>query len=300
MFEDVKIPSKEARYFIRRRAQGDLFWESELLEDSVGIRSGKHGELGRSKVTSFDSLGAARKKTDQDIAKKVKAGFEELTDDAIWMRGLGKKPLLLRLPVDTKALHYNARFPPQRRLDLTHIAHLPELTEVDISELKLEELDLRPLAGCANLTKITLDVGVKTLELEHFSQCPQLLELSLETGLRDLDPARLAGCTKLESLKLYRLKGRTIALDAFAGFSVLHTLGLMRCACTKLDLAPLAACEGLSCLHLQYNTKLRRLDLTPLHGHENLKLVTVDEACELVGESEFNAEVRRFSPFGGG
>lgn len=150
-------------------------------------------------------------------------------------------------------------------IDLTPLAKLQRLTEIDLSGTSVQ--DLSPLTSIKNLQRVYLDATPVT-DLSPLAELPNLKALGIQrTAIPDLSP--LANIKSLEAIYLARaarinlppLKGLerltnvelahtgVANLSALEGAKSLESLDLSGCDMIA-DLAPLAGMKGLKHLHL--------------------------------------------------
>jgi len=265
----AKTAGTVARFWQKDRPQGDLFWELTVTGKTVSMRGGNFGAVGKSTEKMLADANAAKTFADKAIHDHEQKGFVEQTGDAIWIAGKGKKPMLLRVPVDTDELAIPGYNLAQESLDLTEVGKLTKLREIYISGHKLKSLDHSGLASCKKLRELTLH----------------------ENGLTTIDLSPLAAIRSLEELCVGHMKG-PVDLTPLAKCGSLETLNLQSNSFATVDLSPLAKTPRLKELYLAMCDKLKKIDVTPLAAHKTLRLITVDQGCTILGESSCRAKVQ--------
>ena len=118
--------------------------------------------------------------------------------------------------------------------DLSWLAEFPQMEEISISGL-VDEIDLTPLSGLTNLTRLTFyqnnNSGAVVSDLSPLAGMTKMKRLSLciDFDVKDLSP--LAGMTQLEQLDLYGNSSNNSSsgltdLSALAGMTSLTNLRL--------------------------------------------------------------------------
>ena len=173
--------------------------------------------------------------------------------------------------------------------DLSALARLTSLIRLELVEINHLPLEVSPLAGLTNLTRLNLSRN-KISDLSPLAGLTSLIRLelveikgSLVQGAREylpLDISPLAGLANLTRLNLSQNK--ISDLSPLAGLTNLTNLNLDVVnivwgeSDTSLDLSPLASLINLTELHLSYNSisessplaglvKLTRLDISKNH-----------------------------------
>ncbi|MEO8703927.1 MAG: WGR domain-containing protein [Kofleriaceae bacterium] len=260
-----------SRYFFRSGGRADTFWEITQTGRNLAMRTGPEGGAGRITPKKLASPEAAAAELDELVAAKLAEGYEEHTDEAVWVTGDGKKPLRVRVPLKATDARIFAYEHFQQQLDLTPLVAVKKLRELDITGHKLTSLHLEELIGCNELRELSLS--------SH--------------GLRTVDLAPLAKLPKLETLFVMHLKDPP-NLAPLAACKKLATLALINEGYKTLDLGPLAASKSLKKLHLQQSAKLKTIDLRPLAANKSLTLITLDESATVLGEEDVRAKITRF------
>jgi hypothetical protein len=134
----------------------------------------------------------------------------------------------------------------ERRItDVTPLAELTKLTELNIRETRVT--DLSPLVGLTNLTTLRIEENILS-NITPLAGLTELTKLDIRGNkITDLTP--LAGLTKLT--KLFAASNKITDLTPLAKLTKLTSLGLQNNKIT--DLTPLAGLTNLAELHLEAN-----------------------------------------------
>jgi len=258
------------RYFEREGGRATAFWAATVVGNTVHLRRGDAGTLGIRDKKSFASAAQANAFVADSVKKKLAEGFIELTGDAVYFDGTGKKPMHKREPLDANDVYLGGYNFPQETIDLSPIARLPKVKELDVSGHKLKAIDLAPLVKARALTSVSIS----------------------ESGLKQLaakDLAPLARCAKLECVALTHVP--KIDLTGLRGSKSIRRLVLINSYFKSIDLAPLADVKNLAELYMHQAEKLRAVDVSPLAKLTKLKRITVDKGCTVVGADLVKAKV---------
>jgi len=141
--------------------------------------------------------------------------------------------------------------------DLRVLAQLPDLTELRLSKMSIDDRGLKHLAGLTKLQSLDLSqTGVRGAGLAQLSRLTELNHLSLEyTPLRGEHLVHLVGFPQLQSLKLSVASATTAGVDdaalAFLTKLPLRHLALRSARITDAGLAHLAQLKDLESLDLE-------------------------------------------------
>ena len=180
----------------------------------------------------------------------------------------------------TITLTYTLEDGTQERVELGD-----DVTEIDLAERTIEDLDLGPLSTCGNLHTLKLNGNkLQNIDLTPLSSCASLEVLELhENVLKSIDLSPLSSCKRLLQLWLYENQLTSLNLDPLSTCSNLQILGFDWNRIEEIDLSPLSTCTRLSLLSMGDNP-LKRVDLTPLSFCSRL------EVLEAKGEHLLTAE----------
>ncbi|MHA1907254.1 MAG: leucine-rich repeat domain-containing protein [Candidatus Thorarchaeota archaeon] len=155
-------------------------------------------------------------------------------------------------------------------------------TEVDLSSLSIERLDLEAFKGFQNLKKLEMDSNdLRELDLSPLANCSSLeiLDLSLN-ALHEIDLSPLIECEKLRGLNLGGNQMKTIDLHPLSFCINLEYLViswiLTQSSQNQIDLTPLSSCSKLQSLAL-YNNDLVMIDLSPIENCTSIEEIYLGE-----------------------
>ncbi|MDF1539629.1 MAG: leucine-rich repeat domain-containing protein [Candidatus Thorarchaeota archaeon] len=163
-------------------------------------------------------------------------------------------------------------------VDLTEAGALSELRTLDVSENRLEHVELDFLSDCSDLRTINLgDNRIQKLDIPSLRNLSHLEELLLSNNLiKHGNFDGLAGCNHLEVLNLSNNHMHEIDLSFLSTCPSLTTLNLQNNQLASIDMNDLENCRMIQNLDLSHNW-IREIDLGPFSDNKNLKHIDLSQ-----------------------
>ncbi len=156
-------------------------------------------------------------------------------------------------------------------ISLAEAGNLSELRTLDISENRLEHIELNFLSDCSDLRTINLGENkIQKIDIPSLKGSTHLEELSLSNNLiKHVDFDGLSGCNHLEVLNLSDNHMHEIDLSFLSTCPNFTTLYLQNNQLASIDIGAIRDCRLVQHLDLSHNW-IRAIDLSPLSGNTNL------------------------------
>ncbi|TFG06538.1 leucine-rich repeat domain-containing protein [Candidatus Thorarchaeota archaeon] len=157
--------------------------------------------------------------------------------------------------------------------------------DVHLMERDIVEVDLFPLADCADLHSVDLSGNkLRAINLEPLSNSPIESLTLYENKLREIDLSPLASCQQLKDLWIFDNMLEHIDLAPLRNCRKLTWVSFAGNNLTEIDVSALGECPQLRYLALERN-QLARLDITRLFNCPELVEFHIDPGVRIIATS---------------